>query len=75
MKDFYELAFKTKNAPEALGEVQRRWLVKLRKQSADSDTAKPGTSGAHKQPNGTNGYLVEAVRLSGAFIMSTQGKP
>jgi hypothetical protein len=28
--DFYEAAHKTGNAPEALAEVQREWLLKLR---------------------------------------------
>ena len=32
MLDFYEAADKTHNAPEALAEVQRNWLVKLRKE-------------------------------------------
>jgi CHAT domain-containing protein len=31
MLDFYEAADKTHNAPQALAEVQRRWLVKLRR--------------------------------------------
>jgi CHAT domain-containing protein len=30
MSDFYEAAHKTGNAPEALAEVQRNWLVKVR---------------------------------------------
>jgi CHAT domain-containing protein/Tfp pilus assembly protein PilF len=30
MSDFYDAAHKTGNAPEALAEVQRNWLVKLR---------------------------------------------
>ena len=30
MSDFYEAAHKTGNAPEALAEVQRNWLIKLR---------------------------------------------
>ena len=30
MSDFYEAAHNTGNAPEALAEVQRNWLVKLR---------------------------------------------
>ena len=30
MSDFYEAAHKTGNAPEALAEVQRNWLLKLR---------------------------------------------
>jgi tetratricopeptide (TPR) repeat protein len=33
LSDFYETADKTHNAPEALAEVQRTWLVKLRKSS------------------------------------------
>ena len=32
MLDFYQAADKTHNAPEALAEVQRNWLVKLRKE-------------------------------------------
>jgi CHAT domain-containing protein len=32
MLDFYEAADKTGNAPKALAEVQRTWLVKLRKE-------------------------------------------
>jgi tetratricopeptide (TPR) repeat protein len=32
MLDFYEAADRTHHAPEALGEVQRTWLVKLRKE-------------------------------------------
>ncbi|PWT82250.1 MAG: hypothetical protein C5B58_08550, partial [Acidobacteria bacterium] len=32
MLDFYEAADRTRNAPEALAEVQRTWLVKLRKE-------------------------------------------
>ena len=30
MRDFYEAAHQGGNAPEALAEVQRRWLLKLR---------------------------------------------
>jgi len=33
LSDFYEAADKTHNAPKALAEVQRDWLVKLRKSS------------------------------------------
>ena len=29
MSDFYDAAHKTENAPEALAEVQRDWLLKL----------------------------------------------
>jgi CHAT domain-containing protein len=32
MLDFYEAAFKTSNAPQALADVQRDWLVKLRRE-------------------------------------------
>src|SRR4029077_17396329 len=32
MLDFYDTAFKTGNAPQALTDVQRDWLVKLRKE-------------------------------------------
>jgi CHAT domain-containing protein len=32
MLDFYEEAEKTHNAPQALADVQRDWLVKLRKE-------------------------------------------
>ena len=52
MLDFYDAAFKTGNAPQALADTQRDWLVKLRKQRG----------------------LQNAVRLAGAFIMSSQGK-
>jgi CHAT domain-containing protein len=30
--DFYDAAFKSGNAPRALAETQRNWLVKLRKE-------------------------------------------
>ena len=30
MSDFYDAAYKNGNAPEALAEVQRSWLLKLR---------------------------------------------
>jgi CHAT domain-containing protein len=52
MLDFYGAADKTNNAPQALADVQREWLVKLRKASG----------------------LLNAVRLAGPFIMSSQGK-
>jgi CHAT domain-containing protein len=32
MLDFYEAAFKTGNAPQALADTQRDWLVRLRKE-------------------------------------------
>jgi CHAT domain-containing protein len=53
MLDFYNAAEKTKNAPQALAEVQRDWLVKLRKERD----------------------LLDAFRLAGPFIMSSQGRP
>ena len=52
MLDFYDAAEKTHNAPQALADTQRDWLVKLRKERG----------------------LLEAVRLAGPFIMSSQGK-
>jgi CHAT domain-containing protein len=52
MLDFYDAAEKTHNAPQALADVQRDWLVKLRKERG----------------------LLDAVRLAGAFIISSQGK-
>lgn len=52
MLDFYDAAEKTHNAPQALAEIQRDWLVKLRKERG----------------------LLDAVRLAGAFIMSSQGR-
>jgi hypothetical protein len=32
MLDFYDAAFKSSNAPQALADRQRDWLVKLRKE-------------------------------------------
>ena len=57
MLDFYEAADKTHNAPQALAEVQRDWLVEIRSQ------------------HGREHSLLDAVRLAGSFIMSSQGKP
>jgi CHAT domain-containing protein len=51
--DFYDAAEKSKNAPQALADVQGSWLVKLRKERG----------------------LLQAVRLAGPFIMSSQSKP
>ena len=51
MLDFYDAAFKSGNAPKALADTQRDWLVKLRKERG----------------------LLDAVRLAGPFIMSSQG--
>jgi CHAT domain-containing protein len=52
MLNFYDAAFKSGNAPQALADTQRDWLVKIRKERG----------------------LLEAVRLVGPFIMSSQGK-
>jgi hypothetical protein len=52
MLDFYDAAEKNKNPPQALADVQRDWLVKLRKERG----------------------MLDAVRLAGPFIMSSQGK-
>ena len=76
MKEFYAEARRTGNAPEALSEVQRSWLVKLRKEQAI------GAEGKEKQRQvdpikgrGGRGPLQKAVNLAGPFIMSSQGKP
>jgi hypothetical protein len=53
MLDFYDATEKTHDAPLALADVQRDWLVKLRKEHG----------------------LLDAVRLAGPFIMSSQGRP
>jgi CHAT domain-containing protein len=53
MLDFYDAAFKSGNAPQALSDTERDWLVRLRKERG----------------------LLQAVRLAGPFIMSSQGKP
>lgn len=52
MLDFYAAAFNDGNAPFALTETQRDWLMKLRKERG----------------------LLQAVRLAGPFIMSSQGR-
>jgi CHAT domain-containing protein len=52
MLDFYDVALKSSNAPQALDDVQRDWLIKLRKERG----------------------LLDAVRLAGPFIMSSQGR-
>jgi CHAT domain-containing protein len=52
MLDFYDAALKSGNAPQALADTERDWLVKLRKERG----------------------LLDAVRLAGPFIMSSQGK-
>ena len=68
MSDFYEAAHKTGNAPEALAEVQRDWLVQLR------DGKGPKFDKVKDAINGRGG-LAKAVNLAGPFIMSSQGKP
>jgi len=68
MSDFYEAAHKSGNAPEALAEVQREWLVQLRDGKGPKfDTVKDAIKG--------RGGLAKAVNLAGPFIMSSQGKP
>jgi tetratricopeptide (TPR) repeat protein len=57
MLDFYGAAAKSHNAPQALAQVQRDWLVEIRSQ------------------HGREHALLDAVRLAGSFIMSSQGKP
>jgi len=52
MLDFYDAAFKNGDAPQAIADTQRDWLVKLRKERG----------------------LLDAVRLAGPFIMSSQGR-
>jgi CHAT domain-containing protein len=76
MKEFYAKARRTGNAPEALSEVQRSCLVKLRKEQAI------GAEGKEKQrqvdsikASGGSSPLLKAVNLAGPFIMSSQGKP
>ena len=68
MSDFYEAAHKTGNAPEALAEVQREWLVQLR------DGKGPKFDKVKDAINGRGG-LAKAVNLAGPFIMSSQGNP
>jgi CHAT domain-containing protein len=68
MSDFYEAAHNTGNAPEALAEVQREWLVQLRDGKGPKfDTVKDAIKG--------RAGLAKAVNLAGPFIMSSQGKP
>src|SRR5437899_7220220 len=52
MLDFYDAALKSNDAAKALADVQRDWLLKLRKEHG----------------------LIDAVRLAGPFIMSSQGR-
>jgi tetratricopeptide (TPR) repeat protein len=68
MSDFYETAHNTGNAPEALAEVQREWLVQLR-------DGKGPKFDKVKDAINERGGLTKAVNLAGAFIMSSQGKP
>jgi CHAT domain-containing protein len=56
MLGFYDMAEKTKNAPQALAEVQRDWLVKLRKEHGFLDAVRlAGPSSCH--PKESNGDL------------------
>jgi tetratricopeptide (TPR) repeat protein len=68
MSDFYEAAHNTGNAPQALADVQREWLVQLR------DGKGPKFDKVKDSINGRGG-LAKAVNLAGPFIMSSQGKP
>jgi len=68
MIDFYQAAHNTGNAPEALAEVQREWLVQLR------DGKGPKFDKVKDAINGRGG-LAKAENLAGPFIMSSQGKP
>jgi CHAT domain-containing protein len=68
MRDFYEVAHKTGNAPESLAKIQRDWLVQLREAKGPKfDKVKDAMNG--------RGGIVKAVNLAGPFIMSSQGKP
>ena len=78
MKDFYAQAQTSGNAPAALCEVQRRWLVKLRYGSANKP-AEPETSTtrhvgtADEDARAQGGSLRNAVRLVGPFIINSTG--
>ena len=68
MSDFYEAAHQSGNAPLAIAEVQREWLAELRDGKGQKfEKAKDAIYG--------HGGLVNAVKLAGAFIVSSQGKP
>lgn len=60
LREFYQRALETKNAPKALNDVQRQWMVKVMKtdEGANIDDGTP---------------LFDAVRLIGPFVMSFQG--
>src|SRR5271170_6959194 len=70
ISDFYDAAHDSENVPEALANVQREWLVQLR-------DGKGPRFEKIKDAIAINGHggLVKAVKLAGAFIMSSQGKP
>ena len=70
MSDFYDAAHESGNAPQALAEVQREWLVQLR-------DGKGPKFDRVKDEYGINGRggLAKAVTFAGPFIMSSQGKP
>jgi tetratricopeptide (TPR) repeat protein len=70
MRDLYEAAHTSGNAPLALAEVQREWLLQLREGKGEKfDRVE------HIDPLHPHCGLANAVNLAGAFIMSSQGKP
>ena len=63
MSDFYEAVHRTSNAPQALAEVQREWLVQLREAKGEKfEKIKEAIAG--------HGGLAKAINLAGPFIMS-----
>jgi CHAT domain-containing protein len=70
MSDFYDAADTSGNAPEALAEVQREWLVQLR----DGKGPKFDRVKDEDAIKGRGG-LAKAVTFAGPLIMSSQGKP
>ena len=76
MKEFYAKARRTGNAPETLSEVQRSWLVKLRKeQGTGAEDKEKQRQVLPIQKQNQRSPLQKAVNLAGPFIMSSQGKP
>jgi tetratricopeptide (TPR) repeat protein len=70
MLDFYRAAHESGNAALALANVQREWLVALRDGKGDQFERVKETIAV-----GGRGGFAKAVRLAGAFVMSSQGKP
>jgi CHAT domain-containing protein len=67
MSDFYEAVHRGSDAPQALAEVQREWLVQLREAKGEKfEKIKEAVAG--------QGGLAKAVNLAGPFIMSCQGQ-